>query len=189
MDAEVTLKEAVRGASCVLSINDPVACTECVDLKPIHRMQCAKCKGVSYTFAERRVEVSLPPGLQPGQEIRYTEFGRYNLASGKNSDLIVKIAIKEHPVLKIDGKNIVCTVPVPLYDAVLGTELEIPTATGKVVMKLQPLTPSGKVYRLKGLGLPGGDQMVTIHIVMPEKLTKEQSQLFHKIKAIEQGII
>ncbi len=189
VDAEVSLKEAVRGASCVLGINDPVTCTQCLELKPIQRMQCANCKGVTYTFAERKVEISLPPGLKPGQEIRYPELGRYNIASGKNSDLIVKVQIQEHPALKIDGSNIKCTVSVSLYDAVLGTEIDVPTATGKVVMKLAPLTPPGKTYRLKGLGLPGGDQLVTINILMPEKLSKEQAQLFHKIKAMDQGII
>ncbi len=110
------------------------------------------------------------------------------MASGKNSDLVVKINIADHPSLKIEGKNITCTVAVSLYEAVLGTEIEVPTATGKVLMKLHPLTPPGKVYRLRGLGLAGGDQLVSIEVTMPQKLTKEQIQLFYKIKAIDDGI-
>jgi DnaJ-class molecular chaperone len=188
-DAEVSLKEAVRGATCNFTINDPVACTECINLKPINRTQCAKCKGVSYVFVDRKVEVALPSGMLPGQEIRFPELGRYNLASGKNSDLVVKINVSDHPVLKIDGKNIVCTLVVSLYEAVLGTEVEVPTATGKVLMKLHPLTPPGKIYRLRGLGLAGGDQLVTIEVTMPQKLTKEQSQLFYKIKAIADDVM
>ena len=80
------------------------------------------------------------------------------------------------------GKNITCTLPVSLYEAVLGAEIEIPTATGKVVMKLQPLTQPGRVYRLKGLGIADGDQLVTVEVNMPQTLTKEQVQLFQKIK-------
>jgi len=188
-DAAVSLKEAVRGATCNFTINDPVACTYCVNLKPINRMQCPQCKGVSYVFVDRKVEIILPAGLLPGQEIRFPELGRYNLASGKNSDLVVKINISDHPVLRIDGKNIVCTITVSLYEAVLGTEIEVPTATGKVLMKLHPLTPPGKIYRLRGLGLAGGDQLVTIEVTMPQKLSKEQTQLFYKIKAIADDIM
>jgi molecular chaperone DnaJ len=188
-EAEVSLKEAVRGAKCTLTINDPVVCNECVDLKPINRRQCAKCKGVTYVFVDRKVDITLPAGLLPEQEIRFHELGRFNLASEKNSDLIVKIHIADHPSLKIEGKNITCTVVVSLYEAVLGTEVEVPTATGKVLMKLHPLTPPGKVYRLRGLGLAGGDQLVTIQVDMPQKLTKEQTQLFYKIKGIADGIM
>jgi curved DNA-binding protein len=189
VDADISLKEALRGATCTITINDPVACAECAKLKPINRMQCQNCKGVTYVFVDRKVEITLPPGLVPGQEIRFPELGRYNLTSGKNSELVVKINIVDHPILKVDGKNLTCTVPVSLYEAVLGTEIEVPTATGKVLMKLQPLTSPGKVYRLRGLGLAGGDQLVTIEVTMPQKLTKEQSQLFYKIKALSEDII
>lgn len=183
-EAEVSLKEAVRGAKCTLIINDPIVCTECSKLKPINRMQCSKCKGVSYVFVDRKVEITLPPGLLPGQELRFPGLGRYNLASGNNSDLVVKINITDDPLLKIEGKNITCIVVVSLFEAVLGTEIEVPTATGKVLMKLHPLTPPGKIYRLRGLGLAGGDQLVTIEINMPQKLTKEQADLFRRIKAL-----
>ena len=152
-DAEVSLKEAVRGAICNLTINDPVECADCANLKPINRMQCQKCRGVSYVFVDRKIEVILPEGLLPGQEIRFAELGRYNIASGKNSDLVVKINITEHPVLKIEGKNINCTIPVSLYEAVLGTEIQVPTATGKVLMKLHPLTPPGKNLSSAWIGI------------------------------------
>ncbi len=182
VEAEVTLKEAMKGAARTFTIADQIACTNCVNLKPVNRLQCQNCKGLGYQKAERQVEITLQPGLLEGQEIRYSSMGAADIRSGKNGDLIVKIKITEHPYLKIEGKNITCTLPTSLYEAVLGAEIEIPTATGKVVMKIQPLTQSGRVYRLKGLGLAGGDQLVTIDVLMPQVLTKEQVELFQKIK-------
>jgi DnaJ-class molecular chaperone len=189
VEAQISLGDAVRGVTCTLTINDPVPCDECAHLKPINRMQCQKCKGVTHTFVDRKVDVTLQPGLLPGDEIRFDELGRYNIASGKRSDLVVKIVITDHPILKIDGNNLTCTISVPLYDAILGSEIEVPVATGKVMMKLHPLTQSGKIYRLRGLGLAGGDQLVIVEVAMPQKLTKEQIQLFHKIKLISEGIM
>ncbi len=81
-------------------------------------------------------------------------------------------------------KNVTYNLAVSLYRAVLGGEVEVPTALGKVVMNIQPLTQTGAVYRLKGLGIAGGDQLVIVEVNMPQMLTKEQVQLFQKIEEI-----
>jgi DnaJ-class molecular chaperone len=182
VEAEITLKEAIRGTNRTFVIHDQTVCTACVNLKPISRSQCTECKGLGYQQVERQVEVTLAAGILNGQELRHPGLGGADVRSGKNGDLLVKIKITEHPYLKLEGKNITCTLPVSLYEAVLGAEIEIPTATGKVVMKLQPLTQPGRVYRLKGLGIADGDQLVTVEVNMPQTLTKEQVQLFQKIK-------
>ncbi len=182
VEAEVTLKEAIQGTSRSFVIFDQAPCINCAELKPINRLQCEACKGLGYQKVERQAEVKLPPGLLNNQEIRHPALGGCDIRSGKNGDLIVKIKIGEHPYLKVEDKNITCTLPVSLYEAILGAEIEIPTATGKVVMKLQPLTQLDRVYRLKGLGIAGGDQLVAIEIIMPQSLTKEQVELFQKIK-------
>ena len=103
--------------------------------------------------------------MYAGQEICYPGLGRYNLCTEKNSDLIVKIKICQHPYLELTGKNITCTVVVPFLEALLGTKMTVPTVAGKANIKLLPLTRSGKVYRLKGLGLAGGDQLITIEVI------------------------
>jgi len=182
VETTVTLKEAIRGTVRSFRVNDRTPCNTCTGLKPGNRLHCSECKGLGYKQIERTVEVQLPGSLLTGQEIRLDSLGGLDFRSGKNGDLIVRITISDHPYLKVDGKNICCILPVSLYEAVLGAEIEVPTATGKVVMKLQPLTQSGRIYRLKGLGLSGGDQLVTIEIIMPQMLTKEQVALFQKIK-------
>ena len=184
VETEITLKEAIRGTSRTFTVKDQTICLNCVNLKPVNRLQCTECKGVGYQQVERKVETSLAPGLLVGEDIRLPDLGAADIRSGKNGDLVIKIKIAEHPYLKVEGKNITCDLSVTLYQAVLGGEVEVSTATGKVVMNLQPLTQAGRVYRLKGLGLAGGDQLVTIEVNMPQMLTKEQVQLFQKIEAI-----
>jgi len=182
MEVELTLKEAVKGCQKQLRINDPRPCEECAGLKPVNRMQCANCRGLGYFNVERTEEIVVPSGVFDGQEIRMTEQGRYDLRAGKNGDLIIKIKLKIHPFLGVLGRDITCTVPVTLYEAMLGAEIEVPSATGKVVMKVQPLTQPGRVYRLKGLGLSGADQLVTIDVVIPQQLSGEEVTLYRKLK-------
>lgn len=184
MELDVTLKEAVKGCHRQLTINDPKACEECINLKPVNRMQCTTCRGVGYFTVERRLEVDLPKGLYDGMEIRRTQQGKWDMRAGQYGDLILKIKLRAHPVLGVIDKDISISVPVTLYEAMLGAEIEIPTATGKVVMKIQPLTQPGRVYRLKGLGLAGADQLVTIDVIIPAQITAEEVKLFQKLREL-----
>ena len=110
-----------------------------------------------------------------GEEIRYPGLGRYNLCAQKHSDLVVKIKICQHPYLELTGKNIICTLVVPFFEAVLGKKIFVPTIVGKAMIKLYPLTASGKIYRLKGHGLAGGDQLINIEVVPWQKSSKTLS--------------
>jgi molecular chaperone DnaJ len=178
---ELTPKEAAWGTSRVFKIEDPIACLDCIHLKPINRMQCTNCKGLGYHNIKRQVSVILPAGLKSGQEISYPELGRCDLRSGKNSDLIIKIKIGSRSTLEIDGKTVTCTLQISLHEALLGAEIEIPIVDNKVTIKINPLTRPGKVYLLKGKGINGGDLVINIKIWMPEILTEEESKLLGKI--------
>lgn len=184
MEMEVTLKEAVKGCRRQINIHDPKACEECVNLKPVNRMQCTTCRGVGYFTQERLVEIDLPRGLYDDLEIRKTGQGKWDLRANAYGDLILKIKLRKHPVLGVLGRDITINVPVTLYEAMLGAEIEIPTATGRVVMKIQPLTQPGRVYRLKGLGLAGADQLVTVDVIIPQQITPEEIKLFQKLKEL-----
>ena len=157
MDIEISLKEAVKGTRKQFIITDPTPCENCVTKKPLERMQCDSCRGLGYFNVDRSVEIDLPPGVLDNTELRKTALGRWDLRAGKYGDLILKIKLREHPFLKVDGKDLHCVIPVTIYEAMLGSEIQVPTPTGKVAMKIQPLTQQGRTYRLKGLGLAGGD--------------------------------
>ena len=182
MELDVTLKEAVKGCHRQLTITDPKACEECVNLKPVNRMQCNTCRGVGYFNIDRHVELDLPKGMYDDMEIRKTGQGKWDMRANAYGDLVIKIKLRKHPVLGVLGRDITVNVPVTLYEAMLGAEIEVPTATGRVVMKIQPLTQPGRVYRLKGLGLGGADQLLTIDVIIPDKLTAQEVQLFQKLR-------
>lgn len=184
MEVEITLLEAKQGTKRKLDIFDDQCCVECVNLKPINRLQCEKCKGVGYIQVKRQVEINLSAGLLPDQKITFEGLGRYDFRSGKNNDLVVKIKISDHPNLSLKDKDITCTAQASLYDMVLGADLVVPTVTESAPLKLHPFTKSGEVYRLPGHGIAGGDQLVKIKLVMPQKLTGEQVSLFRIMKEL-----
>ena len=179
----VTLKEAFKGCKKEVLITDPVTCSECAGLNnPVARMHCAQCRGVGTYNIDRKEELELPAGMYEGMEISKPGQGRYNVRAGHNGDLIVKVKLSEHPLLDTHGKDITCTIPVTIYEAMLGAEIEAPCATGKVTMKIQPLTQPGRVYRLKGLGLGGADQLVTIEVILPARLSAEEVSIYKKLR-------
>jgi len=186
LECELTLKEAMKGCIREIRLSDPQPCEQCNAMKTVNRMQCQNCRGLGYFNVERVTDVDLPAGTYDGMEIRRPGCGRYDIRAKRQGDLILKVKLLPHPVLGVLGRDITLTVPVTLYEAMLGAEIEVPTATGRVVMKIQPLTHPGRVYRLKGLGLAGADQLVTIDIVFPQKITPEETALFKQLKDLSQ---
>jgi DnaJ-class molecular chaperone len=182
VELEVTLKEAMKGTRKVLRIEEPKPCDDCTGLKPVQRLQCPNCRGLGYTTSERTEELDLPAGLYDKLQIRRPDMGKFDLNANRRGDLVMTIRLKQHPYLTVLGRDICCTVPVTIFEAVLGGEIEVPTATGKVIMKIQPRTQSGRVYRLKGLGLAGADQLITVEVVTPQQLTDEEVGLFRRLK-------
>ncbi len=186
MEMEITLKEAVKGTRKQIIITDPTPCEECADKKPLERMQCNACRGLGYFNVDRTAEFEFPPGLCNGVEIRKQGQGRWDLRAAKYGDLIFKIKLREHPLLKVLGKEIKCVVPITIYEAMLGAEIQVPTATGKVSMKIQPLTQQGRMHRLKGLGLAGADMIVIVDVVIPKKLSGEEVKLYQRLQELSQ---
>lgn len=188
MEIDVTLKEAVKGTRKQVIITDPTPCEKCVEKKPMERMQCDSCRGLGYFNVDRTIELELPTGLYDGLEIRRQGQGRWDLRAGKYGDLIIKIKLRDHPCLEVVDKDLRCMVPVTIYEAMLGAEIQVPTATGKVTMKIQPLTQVGRTYRLKGLGLAGHDMLVVIDVVIPKKLTGEEVKLYRRLQQLSEEV-
>jgi len=138
---------------------------------------------------EEIVSISIPEGVSEGVQLKVG--GKGNEAPGKNAvsgDLIVLIEEVAHDSLKREGSNVHYDLYITFSEAVLGTNKEIQTVTGKVRLKIDAGTQSGKILRLKGKGLPSiehygkGDFLIHINVWTPQKLSKEQKQFFDKIK-------
>lgn len=134
------------------------------------------------------VEFKIPPGAREGIQLQVRGKGNEAPFGGVAGNLIVVIEEEEHPQLHRDGNNLHYDLHVSLPDVILGTSKEVPTATGKVRIKIEAGTQSGKILRLKNKGLPSlesygnGDLFVHINAYIPEKLTKEQKDFFEKMR-------
>ncbi len=137
---------------------------------------------------EETVSINIPAGVTEGVQLKVG--GKGNDAPGKNSisgDLLVLIEEIQHETLKREGTNIHYDLYVNFSEAVLGTSKEVDTVTGKVKIKIEAGTQSGKILRLKGKGLPSierygtGDFLIHINVWTPQELNKEQKQFFDKM--------
>lgn len=129
--------------------------------------------------------VKIPAGVQDGAT--RSVHGGGEVTEHGSGDLHISLQVKEHPIFERDGADILCTVPVGFPEAVLGAELEVPTLAGKVRMKLPPGSQSGRVFRLRGKGISAyagagkGDQLVTVMVEIPEKISKKQRKLIEEL--------
>ncbi|PQJ23291.1 molecular chaperone DnaJ [Tenacibaculum sp. SG-28] len=137
---------------------------------------------------EETVSINIPEGVTEGVQLKVG--GKGNEAPGKNSiagDLLVVIEEIKHDTLKREGSNIHYDLYINFSEAVLGVSKEIETVTGKVKIKVEPGTQSGKILRLKGKGLPSierygnGDFLIHINVWTPQELSKEQRRFFEEM--------
>ena len=140
---------------------------------------------------EEVIEIEIPAGVEEGMQLSVQGRGNAGPFNGVAGDLIVVIEETEHPELRRDGENLHFDAVVNFADVVLGESIEVPTISGKVKIKIEPGTQSGKVLRLKGKGLPSvqgygtGDQFVHINVFTPSNISIVERELFEKLKASE----
>ncbi len=128
-----------------------------------------------------RGEVSIPAGVRSGQRIR--------LGGGANrGDLYLAVQVRPHPVFERRDDDLHVEIPITLAEAMLGAEIEVPTLEGNVNMKIPPETQNGQLFRLRGQGMPRlhggdrGDQIVRVKVVLPERLSDKERQLFEELR-------
>ncbi len=139
--------------------------------------------------AGRRIEVAIPPGVREGSRVRVSGEGRKG--RGQSGDLYLRVRLKPHPQFTRQEDALLTTVSVPLTTAMLGGEVDVPTLDGRVTVKVPPGTPSGRVLRVRGQGLPRldarherGDLLVTIAVALPDKLTARERELFEELRRL-----
>ena len=140
--------------------------------------------------ASRKLEVTIPAGVHAGSRVHV---GAPDEA-GRSLDMYLKVSIANHRTFEWKGDDLLFSVDVPLEDLVLGGEAEVPTITGKrVALTIPAETQNGKVFRLKGKGMPRkrgassgahGDQLVAVRAVLPKDLGEEQRELFERLRKL-----
>ena len=168
-------------------IQQQTICPDCNGTGKHVKKNCPHCNGQGYTTVKEQVEVSIPAGINTGQQVRLQGYGERGENGGPNGDLYIEVRVKPHKFFLRDGNNIHIKVPISAIDATLGTVVDVPTAYGDVELTVPAGTQPGQQLRLKGYGIKSlrsdnvGDQYVDIQIEIPKKLTREEKELYEKI--------
>lgn len=161
-------------------------CSHCHGKGQIIGNPCRNCRGTGRVKVSRKISVKIPPGVDDGTTLRLRGEGEAGVRGGPRGDLFLSIRVKPHPLFSRQGNNILVEVPISFALAALGGEVSVPTLDGKVRLKIPAGTQSGKIFRLRGKGVPDfhsgsrGDQLVKVIVETPVNLTLEQKQLLKR---------
>lgn len=212
LNLNVSFEEAAFGAEKEVNIvrnivkegTTPQTCDMCQGHGEVRRQQgfftisqaCPKCQGTG-EIAERTrkkttLSVKIPAGIDHGQRLKLSGEGDVGSNGGPNGDLYVQVTLQDHEFFEREGFDVLCDVPVSFSQAALGAEVEVPTLNGKVSVTVPAGTQSGRRMRLKGKGIARlggygmGDQIMTIVVETPTKLSERQRELFEELAELEQ---
>lgn len=135
----------------------------------------------------RHLKAKIPAGVRDGYKVRLPKQGENGRGGGPAGDLYLSVSLRPHPLFQLNGKDLECEIPITATEAVLGGEVDIPTLKGSVSLKIPPRTQSGKVFRLRGMGMPEpgggtpGNLMVELKLVIPETISVDEQELYKKL--------
>jgi curved DNA-binding protein len=137
-------------------------------------------------------QVKIPRGVHEGQRIRLAGQGEAGVRGGKSGDLFLRVRLARHPDFSVEGSDLIHEEKMAPWQAVLGTELLVPTLEGDVRLKIPPGTQGGQRFRLRERGLPGvsgkrGDLYVDVQIQLPKKLTERERELWGELAKLHSG--
>src|SRR5581483_9059855 len=182
-DVEISLEEAYHGTTRDITFRH---LTRCGGDGQVVQTPCSACRGRGRVEQERALHVKIPAGVDDGSRIKITGSGEAGMRGGPDGDLYVYLTIAPHALFKRDGLDVLLDYPIAFPQAALGGEIRVPSLDDDVPLTLNPGTQSGSTYRLRGRGMPSvrgtarGDQLVTVHVVVPTKLSKRERELLEE---------
>lgn len=150
--------------------------------------KCGTCKGDGTEMGSETISIPIPAGVEDGMQLSMRGKGNAGKNGGPNGDLLINIEVLESDNFSRDGQNIIHDLYINFADAALGTSIEVPTLSGKVKIKIPEGTQPGKIFRLRGKGLPSvqgygtGDQLIHVNIWTPKQLNKDEKELLEKMR-------
>jgi molecular chaperone DnaJ len=164
-------------------------CPECEGTGSVVVDPCPECGGTGATTQDRVITVRVPAGIGDGQSIRLAGRGSPGEQGGPPGDLLVKVSVRSHPLFARDGDNVTVRLPVAFPEAAMGAKVKVPTLDGPVTLRIPAGTPTGRVLRVKGRGVPGkGDLLVTVDVEVPRSLSTEAREALEKYAAVAPAV-
>jgi molecular chaperone DnaJ len=149
---------------------------------------CTACRGSGRQKQTKKLSVKIPRGIDTGDRIRLNQEGEAGEFNASPGDLYVQVHVKKHDIFERDGINLHCEMPISFFMAALGGELDVPTLKGGVKLKIPAETQSGKIFKLKGMGMPSvqgsgtGDLLCKVVVETPVNLTAMQKDLLTQLE-------
>lgn len=169
------------------TVQNVQTCPNCGGSGKVIKEKCTSCSGTGYTSSKKKIEVTIPAGIDNGQSVRIREKGEPGTNGGPRGDLLVEVNVSRHPIFQRQDMHIFSTVPISFAQAALGGDVKIQTVDGAVIYNVKPGTKTDTKVRLKGKGVPSlrnsavrGDHYVTLVIQTPEKLSAEAKETLRR---------
>ena len=173
------------------TVRNVQTCPDCNGTGKVIKEKCPDCHGSGYIASRKKIQVSIPAGIDNGQSVRIREKGEPGTNGGPRGDLLVEVIVGRHPIFQRQDYDIYSNVPVSYAVAALGGEVVVDTVDGKVIYEVKPGTQTDTRVRLKGKGVPTlrnkevrGDHYVTLVVQTPEKLSHEAKELLRQFDAL-----
>ena len=172
------------------TVRNVQTCPDCNGTGKVVKEKCPDCNGSGYIASRKKIQVSIPAGIDNGQSVRIRDKGEPGVNGGPRGDLLVEVIVGRHATFQRQDQNIFSTVPISFALAALGGEVVIDTVDGKVIYDVKAGTQTDTKVRLKNKGVPSirnkevrGDHYVTLVVQTPEKLSAEAKELLRKFDA------
>ena len=165
-----------------MQFQSTTTCSNCRGTGKIIKTPCTNCRGTGYIKVSKKLEVSIPAGIDDGERIALRGQGSDGRNGGMAGDLILTVAVKKHNIFERDGYDLYCEVPVTVAEATLGAEINVPTLEGSVKYKIPEGTQPGTRFTLKGKGVTvinsqrKGDLYFTVNVEIPRNLSEKQKE-------------
>jgi len=190
-EVEVTLEEAFSGTRRMLSLQTQKPCPACQGSGRRQNNICPNCRGAGVVPGMERLEVRIPAVVKTGSRVRLAGKGGHGALGGARGDLYLLVKVRPHRLFERIGDDLSVNVKVPLTVAILGGEVSVPSIKGgRLALKIPPETQNGRTFRLTGQGMPSlskaarGNLTVKVSVVLPDKLSTEEKELFKKLKQL-----
>jgi molecular chaperone DnaJ len=167
------------------------ACPKCAGSGRENKNPCKKCEGTGAELENAKIKIQIPAGIEDGTRMRLSGEGEPGDQGGLRGDLYCLVGVKPHEFFTRHHDDILIEMPVAYSQAVLGSEIEVPTINGRSKLKIPAGTSSGQVFRLNGQGMPNvngygkGNQMVRISVNVPKKPSDKEKELLRQLAEIE----
>lgn len=173
------------------TVQNVQTCPDCGGSGKIIKDKCPDCRGTGYIASKKKIQVSIPTGIDNGQSVRIREKGEPGINGGPRGDLLVEVVVSRHPTLQRQDMNIYSTAQISFAQAALGGEIRIHTVDGDVLYEVKPGTQTNTRIRLKGKGVPSlrnksvrGDHYVDLVVQTPTGLSADAKEALRQFDAL-----